>query len=156
MFSIPKEDVEAVAMIKTLSDASVKELIAALDSAKVAVDTDKLAEGIYGRVPSIPMDDLRLILEALYALYFVRELAGVQSSRFLSDFMDGLQGEKKLAFQKKDEPKVRLRFEKLLNIDVLNVMSKAAGLQRDGERLYCSAKIISDIRPVFGPKATVR
>jgi hypothetical protein len=29
-------------------------------------------------------------------------------------------------------------------------------LQRDGERLYCDAKILSDIRPVFGDKPTVR
>jgi hypothetical protein len=29
-------------------------------------------------------------------------------------------------------------------------------LQRDGERLYCEAKIISDIRPVFGAKPTAR
>jgi hypothetical protein len=29
-------------------------------------------------------------------------------------------------------------------------MSKAIRLQRDCERLYCGARIISDIRPVFG------
>ena len=47
------------------------------------------------------------------------------------------------------------RFEKLLNINLLNTLSKAGRLQRDGERLYCDAKILSDIRPVFGPKPTV-
>jgi hypothetical protein len=44
----------------------------------------------------------------------------------------------------------RERFKRLLNITTLNTLSKAIRLQRDGERLYCDAKILSDIRPVFG------
>jgi hypothetical protein len=30
------------------------------------------------------------------------------------------------------------------------MISKASRLQREGERLYCEAMILSDIRPIFG------
>jgi hypothetical protein len=45
---------------------------------------------------------------------------------------------------------------RLMSIEVLNTVSKAARLQRDGERLYCNAKILSDIRPVFSHDPTLR
>ena len=34
------------------------------------------------------------------------------------------------------------------------MISKASRLQREGERLYCEAMILSDIRPVFGDDIT--
>lgn len=41
-----------------------------------------------------------------------------------------------------------------MSIEALRTVAKAARLQRDGERLYCTAKILSDIRPVFGKDPT--
>jgi hypothetical protein len=49
-----------------------------------------------------------------------------------------------------DLESIKERFQKILSIDTLNSLSKAIGLQREGERLYCDAQIFSDVRPVFG------
>lgn len=96
------------------------------------------------------------MLDSLYDLYFIRELAGIPKNVFLDDFMDSLERTDQMEIKKDDLPKLRVKFERLLNIESLNLLSKAKRLQRDGERLYCDAKILSDIRPVFRDRPTVR
>ena len=43
-----------------------------------------------------------------------------------------------------------------MDIEALKTIAKAARLQRDGERLYCTGKTLSDIRPVFGTDPAAR
>ena len=90
------------------------------------------------------------MLETIYTLYHIRELAGVEHSQFLDDLMEAIQKSSVLKLQQKEIPKLRTLLGKLLNVESLNLVAKAGRLQRDGERLYCTAKILSDIRPVFG------
>jgi hypothetical protein len=153
---IPKEDVAALAAINALPDATVQKLVTAIDSTPLTFDTGEVAERVAESTPSIPVPNLERMLDTLYSLYQIRELVGVSRSTFVEDLMEGMQDKPELAFPKQDTLKIRARFEKLLNIDALNTLSKAGRLQRDGERLYCDAKILSDIRPVFGAKATAR
>lgn len=156
VFQIPKEDIPAIKALKAMPNASVEALIKALKSVSPSADTDEIAKQITGQVSSIPTKELEAVLDSLYGLYFIRELSGVERETFLDDFINGIQNEAELAVESKNIPKLRTKFEKLLDIDAFNLLSKAKRLQRDGERLYCDAKILSDIRPVFGSKPTVR
>jgi hypothetical protein len=40
---------------------------------------------------------------------------------------------------------------KLLSVDSISALSKAFDLQTSDERLFCDARIFTDLRPVFGP-----
>src|SRR5713101_238873 len=156
IFEIPKEDIAAIATIKAMSDGSVDALLTALKSVPPTVDTEKVATRIAEHVPSITAKLLEDVLDTLYGLCYVRELAGVERPTFLEDFMEGFQNVPELAGEKSEIPKLRKKFEKLLNNETFNLLSKAKRLQRDGERLYCDAKIISDMRPVFSEEPTIR
>jgi len=92
-------------------------------------------------------------VSVLYSLFYVREFSGVSPSRFLTDLMEEVQG---VIPDTAAWPGARARLEALLEIETLNTLSKAIGLQRDGERLYCDSKILSDIRPVFLSDASMR
>jgi hypothetical protein len=151
--SIPEEHRSALRKLLDLPDAAATELIAALSSAKVIPTPRAMAEQIGGNVPQIQSKDLVDILELLYALYHVREFSEVRRARFLRDLLQTIRGEFDI---QKDPAQLRSRFQKLLNIGALNTLSKAIRLQRDGERLYCSTKILSDIRPVFGADPSSR
>jgi hypothetical protein len=155
-FNIPEENIAAITVLKAMPNASVDAFITAIKSAPLTADTDEIAKRIAERVPSIPPKQLEDVLDTLYHIYYIRELSGVPRPTFLKDFMDGLQDSPLRAADKKEDQALRAKFEKLLNIDTFNLLSKAKRLQRDGERLYCDAKIISDIRPVFGAKPTTR
>ena len=147
---IPKEDAGSITAIQALSAASSEKLLSALAAAPLAPDPHAMAANIAARVPSIPKERIIRVLETIYTLYHIRELAGVEHSQFLDDLMEAIQKSPGLKLQQKDAPKLRSLLGKLLNIESLNMVAKAGRLQRDGERLYCTAKILSDIRPVFG------
>jgi hypothetical protein len=146
---IPKEDAGSITAIQTLSHASMEKFISALTTAPLTSNPDEMVTHIAKRVPSIPKDQLTRMLGTIYTLYHIRELAGVEHSQFLDDLMEAIQQSPTLQLSQKETPKLRSLLERLLNIDSLNMVAKAGRLQRDGERLFCTAKILSDIRPVF-------
>ena len=83
----------------------------------------------------------------LYELYRIKESAGVTTDGFITDLLADVQKDKD--FQEADGPVFRERIVRLLDIGPLSIISKAYLLQRDHQKVYCEAKILSDIRPVF-------
>lgn len=153
---IPKDDAGAIATIKELRPASVEKFISALRDAPLISNPKEMTAHLAKRLPSIPIARLAPVVETLYTLYQIRELSGVKHQRFLEDLMDGIRNSRELQLAPKDLAKLRSLLERLMSMDTLNTIAKAARLQRDGERLYCNAKILSDMRPVFGKDPTVR
>jgi hypothetical protein len=151
---IPQEDTGSIAVIRTLPPASLGKFISALTSASAASNPREMVEQIAKHVPSIPITQLTPVVETLYTLYYIRELSGVKHARFIDDLLDGVRNSPHIRVPQKDLPKLRSVLEKLMSIETLHTVAKAARLQRDGERLYCEAKILSDMRPIFGPDAT--
>jgi hypothetical protein len=148
---IPKQHVAAILKIRQLSDASAEKLIDALASSPFTSEADEMAKRIAKRVPDIQPKDLKAIVDTVYALHYVREFSEVKASKFLGDLVQAVKatGESRLALEPAEAERLRDRFKRLLDIENIRLLSKALKLQRDGERLYCDAKILSDIRPVF-------
>jgi hypothetical protein len=147
---IPKRYIPVLNDIRSLPDAAVTELLQALESSSITTTPDDLAAHIVESVPSIPKEKLERIVDTLYSLYHVREFSEFNRASFLTELVEGLRRNEKLEISDAELPSLQERFKKLLSIKTLESISKAIGLQRDGERLYCESKIISDIRPVFG------
>src|SRR2546422_6688374 len=156
--NIPKRDRAGIANIIQLSDSAVDDLTQALINAPILAEPYDIAKYVSNSILSIPPDNLNSVIETLYSLYRIREFADVNLSRFLDDLVDGIATSNypELSFKNIEFSGIRARFERLLNIESLKTISKAFRLQSDGERLYCSSKILSDIRPVFSEDAEVR
>ncbi len=142
--------------MKGLSPSSLEQLISALKAAPPISNAEEMAEYVAERIPSIPLEKTAAVLRTIYSLYYIRELAGVSRATFLDDLIEGISRDARFKLSAKDAAKLRTVFEKILDIDSLNIVSKAARLQRDGERLFCTAKILSDIRPVFSVDPSLR
>ena len=153
---IPKEDTGSIAAIKALSVASLEKFISALASAPLISNPKEMGVYISRKMPPIPTERLVSVLETIYTLYHIRELSGVDHPQFLEDLMNGIRNSSDLRLAPKDLPKLQSVLERILSIDTLKMIAKAARLQRDGERLYCSSKILSDMRPIFGEDPTRR
>jgi hypothetical protein len=153
---IPKEDSGVIVTIKALTPAMFEKFVIALKNAPIISDPREMAAHISREVPSIALGRLASMLETMYTLYHIRELSGVRPARFLEDLIEALSERSELNLNPKDLPKFKAMLARLMSIEVLNTVSKAARLQRDGERLYCNAKILSDIRPVFSHDPTLR
>jgi len=151
---IPKEDTKSIATLSAFSNGSMDALISVLSTAPLMSNPKAMAEHVAKAVPSIPLDQVAAVLGTLYTLYHIRELSGVKSERFLEDLMGGVEKIRGLKLDDTQFSRLRSLLEKLLDVDALRTVAKAARLQRDGERLYCTSKFLSDVRPVFGKDAT--
>jgi len=115
-----------------------------------------MASAIAESVPSIPIEDLAKILDLLYSLYHVRELSELNRNSFLRELVESVRENADPKISDEELPIIRQRFKDLLSLQAMESISKAIGLQREEERIYCEAKIISDIRPVFGEDIKVK
>lgn len=147
---IPNRYVPALGLVRNLTDAVSKEFLQALESAHIASSAKAMADGIASSVPSIPKEELETITELLYSLYHVREFSELNRNDFLKELLEGIREVAKPAISEQEFPLIRQRFKDLLSVTVLQSISKAIVLQRDQDRIYCEARIVSDIRPVFG------
>jgi hypothetical protein len=148
---IPNDNLRAIGKIVALPETAIDELLGALASTTITAESSTMAENIATSVPSIPHDDLLEIIETLYSLYHVREFSEVRPARFVRDLVDAILQAPDLGLNKTEHASfVGKRFQRLLNVKTLNVLSKAVRLQREAGCVFCGAKILSDIRPVFG------
>lgn len=144
---IPRKHVRAMANIRGLPDSAIDELIRSLETAPVMPTAQEMTAHITSQIHAIPSDELAGIVDAIYALYHVREYAEMPKRVFLQELTEGVVKETGAV----DNPSaIRERFRRLLDIGPLKSIAKAVTLQRDANRLFCGARVISDIRPVFG------
>jgi hypothetical protein len=101
-------------------------------------------------VASIPTEELGAVIDGLYALYRVREYSELNRNSFLKELIEGLRPHADPPIEDSELPEITSRFRRLLKIETLESISKAVTVQRDGERLYCGSRILTDMRPVFG------
>jgi len=126
-------------------------LIDVLGAARIVSEPQEMVAQIAADIPEIPRGDLSVIVRTVYSLYYVHEFSDVSPTRFLGELVDAILEISEIgSAANADKAAIRDRFKRLLNIKSLSMISKASRLQREGERLYCGAMILSDIRPVFG------
>ena len=131
---------------------AIDQLAASLERSQPTADQDELLVNIRDSVPLLPPEDLQEVTQLILALYRVREFTEASDKAFLGDLIQcihsssfaGLEG-----IDEKENSDLRSHLGRLLNVSNLRMAAKAHRLQRAGERLYCDAKILSDIRPVF-------
>lgn len=141
-----------MAKLKALPMEVINQLAAGLECSQPTADQDELLAHIKGSVPLLPPEDLHDVTELILALYRVREFTEASDEAFLGDLIQGIHGSSFADLEGIDQEEsssLRSHLGRLLGVSNLRIAAKAHRLQRAGERLYCDAKILSDIRPVF-------
>ncbi len=156
-WQIPKYDLLAILKISHLSNQSVEELSNTLASAPMKQDIEDMTDSISSNISSISYDELSHIMSTLETLYNIREATGVELSVFIDDIIEGIEYSdyEDIDFQEIEYDSLKRKLEILLSIRILKLISKSRMIQRDGERLYCESKILSDIRPIFDDDPSV-
>ncbi|SRR6266404_3042059 len=151
--TIPEPYESGLATIVGLSDDSVSELVSALRTIPAKLFPYTLAHEISPNVQSIPVDDLREVIETLQSLYLTKVYHEVPANVMADDIAEaatenGLSEQLKLSGLDRD--KFRDRLATLLSIESLEILAKALGILRNNQNVFHEARIISEIRPVFG------
>ena len=130
---IPEREASYIAAIQKLPSASMEKLILALVNAPPTSNPKKMAEQIADKMPSVPVEKLGRMLDTLYTLYHIRELSGVQYTQFLEDLIEGLRKDRNVQLTERQLKKLSAPLKRLMDIEALKTIAKAARLQRDGE-----------------------
>src|SRR5262249_22428637 len=141
----------AILKINDHTEELIEELSNLLVRTSLQQDIEDITDNINESVPSITYEDLASIMRVLDTLYHIREATNVELDEFVEDIIEGIHHSNydDIDLQNVEDISLKRKLEKLLNIRTLKLISKSTIIQRDGERLYCDAKILSDIRPIF-------
>lgn len=122
-------------------------LASALRDAPLKLVPDNLAPELALRVEAIPPSDLEDIVRTLLTLCTLRDQIGAPISEVAEDVSRSVEGA-----SDEDRERIKDRFIELLDLDSLNVIAKSGSLMLNHERWMLRVQILTDIRPVFGPK----
>lgn len=160
--NIPEEYRFGVSKIRTLNEQSARNIRQALDKVTGVhpqgepATTVQPEDAALSAVTSVSKEnpaDLKKIAEALVALYGVKSVREISVEEFADDVCDAMESladpELRLPHAERAEFKNKLLI--LLGSEVLGLASKAHDLATEDERTFCHARIITDLRPVFGP-----
>jgi len=164
--TIPSKYVAGLGAVIALPDGSMEELNAALSKIPPSISLKEIASETAANVKSISRQDASRIVRAIVSLYVARFYSGdppVPVDEFVDDLWQafGQSGRKELRVPSEDTERIKLRFKRLLGIEAFGIGSKALNLQYEHEHSFCSARILTDARPVYGqdpkssPKAVV-
>ena len=149
---IPQQYQTGLAKLRMLSEDSVQELITALKDAPLTVSTDSLLSELRSRVSTIAPNDIGAIVPAILSLYSLQDQLDSSTPDVAESIVRAMEesevGDPEFTGQEHDL--LRDRLVALLSLDSLDVAGKASNLLFEHEHPLREARIITDIRPVFG------
>jgi hypothetical protein len=138
-FKVPEQDVEGVKLLASLSAEAAQQVAAVLEESP-SLDDDTLAS-VLRKVTGIDEDRSLESARALATMYSVIQMHHVSPKEFTSEIMRSLPGL---------ESESAAALECLLEIGSMRILAKMEELTHYEGRAYCSARILTDLRPVFG------
>ena len=131
-----------------MTEDQVTALRDALSHIGVTLKPPNLAAQIQAQAP-IPSLELDPIIQTLVGLSSARVSSDVSLENFSRDVARSF-AERRNKPKDYDESSFTQRLMSLLGIESLALSARAADIQHDYEKVFASARIISDIRSVFG------
>lgn len=119
-----------------------------------AKDHKELAGWIAPEVNELEKPELVQVLDSLTSLYRLRSSHGVSTQRLASDVTASVSSDSTVKIPGEAISVLEKRVAEALTMDALSVVRvKAKELQFEAERTLCEARVITDVRPVFGSNA---
>lgn len=141
---IPPAHIDAIAALRDMTGDQFEELKASLEEVSSFAGTSGLIE-YAARAESLTAEDAQSIVLALLSLYAQLKFHGWTSE----DLASGVSRSDDLP--KPDNPdQLAQRLQLLLDLDSVVTTGRALDLLTEHEHLFHSARILTDIRPVFG------
>lgn len=159
--TIPDRYRAGVSAIRHLDKASVLAIRKALDwggrqktdLSAVESSPGDMAISAVTSAPTVIAPDLKeSIADALTELYGVRSSRDVSVEEFADELSDALESvpEDNLRLIPSERAQFKENLIALLSADLFTIIAKLRDLTNEHERTLCHARIVTDLRPVFG------
>jgi hypothetical protein len=136
-YTIPKPQRPSLNKVRTVQESILQELISAWEKSPFSTPS----------VQGISSGDASDIKDAVMELYRVREYFDEGVPEFAAGIAAALQ--ETVEFPVAELPAFEERLARLLTISPLTIASKATILKTEYERKFCTARILTDARPVY-------
>jgi hypothetical protein len=147
--TVPKEYQSALANLMIADEPAFAELLEAIKGARLSFTSEALAASVTSKIKNLSPEHVESIIELLTGLHFVRSGAGVSLDQFVDDLLEGAQEGDLREAVAKSQDKARQRLTALLSEKTIGFAAKARETERNYERSYCNAEMLTDIRPIF-------
>ncbi len=143
---IPPEHVDGFTALAALADSQFEELRAALATGPSTLDPAAFTETASVSMPTVDPSEALRIIRATISLDTLRRLRGWQAA----DIGEAVAASSSLEIDDAATAVLPLRVTAVLDSQSLRVMGKAIDVLTDHDRVFLSARALTDIRPVFG------
>lgn len=151
--TIPKEYTAGLIALTSLTDDECSTFVGALADIPETIQQRKdITSFIKKKIGDGPLGNVDELMRALLSLYQARGFVETPPlDKFVEDLADAVKvsGFPEFNFDEAGRLRFVRNMRALLGIETLVFLAKANALQRDHERIFHSAKILTDLRPVF-------
>jgi hypothetical protein len=152
-FRIPDQYVGGIASIRRQPDETMREFSTALSLIAPSLGTDTVASTVSTSVTSIPQTEIEGMVSAVVSLYAAMDTSDLSIEVFVEEISRAMSESKQTELNF-DSTADRLRFKDrlttLLKLDAFGIASKAISLKTECDHSFCSGRILTDARPVYG------
>lgn len=156
LIKIPPKYRKVLIGIAALSSEAIEDLESVLKKAGPALTSQEEALSLASQLKVISADEGVEIIEALLPLYMLKGSSTKSTDDFVEDVIASLKlgasEENKLT--KKQATPLTNRLTKLLGVEAIDLSAKAMSLLLEQQRSFTSARILTDIRPIFDQDAS--
>lgn len=160
---IPKSYQSGIRKILSMPEQNMQQLCVALEKAHPTLTITMLASQASEGVKGVSVGDIEDILSSIRSLVILQETTQISLDQTVQEISKVIESGsiEKLKFADGDQEEFSKRVKRLLRIESVITTSLSADLLTEFENLYLSARVLTDIRPVFGsaieptPKAAI-
>jgi len=154
VLSIPKRQYGVLKKLSELSDDQFNELLVGLNGIDASTSPSQLAKSLSEKTKAIPLDDIKYFVVMLCGLYSAKESNKKTAVDIAHDIRETVEEERPASFPPDKIQTFESRMVKLLTVDkAIAVTAKAYDIITDHANIFCGAKVLSDIRPIFSASA---
>ncbi len=149
---IPEEHQQSFVAISMLSDSVVTELFSILETVPLALEQKSAVEKALNNSTYDFPENVFDIVNVLFSIYSALAYTNKTIEVFVTDIVesiDNIQIEG-YTYTSKEKGNLRKNLTTLLSISSISTVSKATGVLFDCENILRNARILTDIRPIFG------
>jgi hypothetical protein len=148
---IPESGRIAFRNLVVLSPEQFEQLVSAIREARPAAAPEFFWKHVAERIPSVSSEIVESIIDELFSLNSASETSGLPVDQFNKIILEAaVEDAKESGVPVESQTILQSRLTQLLDLKTsLALTSKALDVLTDAERVFYSAKILTDVRPVF-------
>jgi len=153
--SVPEPVASGLLKIKSFTENQFQELVAVLESIPLRINTKRILDDKEINLNTISRDDFNTVRDALLTLYIGTQNINVPVSTYVEDVTEIVRKRGGAEWEVPDESIAQLkeRLVRVLSIATLQIVVKAYDILTEHSHTFSTARIMTDIRPVFRESA---